>query len=139
MTGEFQHSMDVKGRIAVPSDLRGELGDKFHVSYGHGGCLVMHTPNAWSVLQEKVKAMPPKESREFTRRFFSGAQCCDVDKQGRILLNANLRQHAGLRKDVMIIGANDKGEIWDLAAWYAFKAKSEENLSMDDMMDVLGV
>jgi len=139
MTGEYQHTIDIKGRIAVPSDLRGELGDKFHVSYGHGGCLVMHTTDAWSALQDKLKAMPPVESREFTRRFFSGAQCCDVDKQGRILLNANLRQHAGLRKDIMIIGANDRGEIWDLEAWRAFHAKSVDKMSMDDMMDVLGV
>jgi MraZ protein len=137
--GEYRHTIDAKGRVAVPSDLRGELTDKFHISYGHGGCLIMYPPEAWARIQESVKAMEPKESREFTRRFFSGVQPCDTDKQGRILINANLRQYANLQKNVIIIGANDKGEIWDLDAWLAYKAKSDERLSMDDVIDMLGI
>lgn len=128
--GEYEHSIDPKGRVIIPSKFRENLGMKFIVTKGLDNCLFAYSQNEWSVLEEKLKILPltSKEARAFVRFFFSGATECETDKQGRILLPSNLREHAGLDKDVIIIGVSTRVEIWSKERW--------ENYTHDDSIDV---
>ncbi|MGO3731712.1 MAG: division/cell wall cluster transcriptional repressor MraZ [Vagococcus sp.] len=127
--GEFQHNIDSKGRLIIPSKLRENLGDKFIVTRGMDGCLFGYTLDEWSVLEGKMKDMPlsKKEARTFVRFFYSAATECEFDKQGRINVPANLRTYAGLEKPCVIIGVSNRIEIWSDARWNDFSVEAEEN------------
>ena len=120
LMGEYQHNMDLKGRVTVPSKFRVDLGDKFYVSKGLDGCLFVLSSEQWERLVEKVSAIPMAQGKAIQRYFFSGAAEVEPDKQGRILIPQNLRDHAGLEKDVTVIGAATRAEIWDTARWNAY-------------------
>ncbi|WP_322183494.1 division/cell wall cluster transcriptional repressor MraZ [Neglectibacter caecimuris] len=120
LMGEYQHNMDLKGRVTVPSKFREDLGDKFYVSKGLDGCLFVLSSEQWERLVEKVSAIPMAQGKAIQRYFFSGAAEVEPDKQGRILIPQNLRDHAGLEKDVTVIGAATRAEIWDTARWNAY-------------------
>ena len=120
LMGEYQHNMDLKGRVTVPSKFREDLGDKFYVSKGLDGCLFVLSSEQWERLVEKVSAIPLAQGKAIQRYFFSGAAEVEPDKQGRILIPQNLRDHAGLEKDVTVIGAATRAEIWDTARWNAY-------------------
>lgn len=126
LTGEYQHNMDQKGRVTVPSKFREDLGDKFYVCKGLDGCLFVLSSSQWDNLMEKVAAMPMAQGKGIQRYFFSGAAEVEPDKQGRILIPQNLRDHAGLEKDVTVIGAAVRAEIWDTARWNAYNASQTE-------------
>ncbi len=120
LTGEYQHNMDLKGRVTVPSKFREDLGDTFYVCKGLDGCLFVLSRAQWDNLVEKVGAFPWRRARPSSGIFFSGAAEVEPDKQGRILIPQNLREHAGLEKDVTVIGAAVRAEIWDTARWNAY-------------------
>lgn len=117
--GEYEHSIDQKGRVIVPSKFREGLGLKFIVTKGLDNCLFVYPQSEWAILEEKLKALPltSKEARAFVRFFFSGATECEVDKQGRILIPSNLREHAKLDKDLIVIGVSTRVEIWSKSNW----------------------
>jgi MraZ protein len=117
--GEFQHTVDPKGRVIIPSAFREELGEKFILTKGLDGCLFAYSKAEWTNLEEKLKTLPlaSKDARAFTRFFFSSAAECEKDKQGRIVIPQNLRAYAGLEKDVYIIGVSTRVEIWDRERW----------------------
>ena len=117
LTGEYQHNMDLKGRVTVPSKFREDLGDTFYVCKGLDGCLFVLSRAQWDNLVEKVGSLPLAQGKAIQRFFFSGAAEVEPDKQGRILLPANLRQHAKLEKDVTVIGVGRHAEIWNTQAW----------------------
>lgn len=127
--GEFQHSIDAKGRLIVPSKLREKLGEKFVVTRGLDGCLFGYPLTEWEKLEEKLNEMPlaKKDARTFVRFFYSAATECEIDKQGRINIPATLREHASLMKSCVIIGVSNRIEIWDEARWQAFTTEAEEN------------
>ena len=140
--GEYQHSVDTKGRVIVPSRFREGLGDKFIITKGLDNCLFVYSLDEWSNLEAKLKTLPlsSKDARAFIRFFFSGATECEVDKQGRILVPANLREYAGLEKEIYIIGVSTRVEIWDKQKWEAYN--SDDNLSADNIaekMEQLGI
>lgn len=120
LTGEYQHNMDLKGRVTVPSKFREDLGDTFYVCKGLDGCLFVLSRAQWDNLVEKVGSLPLAQGKAIQRFFFSGAAEVEPDKQGRILIPQNLREHAGLEKDVTVIGAAVRAEIWDTARWNAY-------------------
>lgn len=129
LMGEYQHNMDAKGRVTVPSKFREDLGDKFYVSRGLDGCLFVLSAEQWEKLVEKVSAIPMAQGKAIQRYFFSGAAEVEPDKQGRILIPQNLRDHAGLEKDVTVIGAATRAEIWDTARWNEYNAsQTDENV-----------
>lgn len=129
LMGEYQHNMDLKGRVTVPSKFREDLGDKFYVSKGLDGCLFVLSCAQWERLVEKVSAIPMAQGKAIQRYFFSGAAEVEPDKQGRILIPQNLREHAGLEKDVTVIGAATRAEIWDTARWNEYNAsQTDENV-----------
>lgn len=127
--GEFQHSVDGKGRLIIPAKLREGLGDKFIATKGLENCLFIFPPAEWENFTEKLKTLPVASgaARQFTRLFFSGATECEVDPQGRILLPANLREYAGIDKDVMIVGVSTRVEIWAKPKWEEYCQKAEES------------
>ncbi len=129
--GEYNHSIDTKGRLIIPSRFRDELGDEFVVTKGLDGCLFVFPQNEWQAFEEKLKSLPltNKSARQFARFFVAGATPCELDKQGRILLPGTLREFAGLDKDVVLTGMLNRIEIWSKEKWI-------ENNSCDDMDDI---
>lgn len=133
LIGEYEHSVDVKGRLIMPAKLRDEIGYKFIATKGLDGCLFVFPLKEWEIFQEKLRALPvsDKNARNFTRFFFAGATECEIDKQGRFLLSSNLREFAGLDKDVIIIGMNSRLEIWSKEKWQ----QCDENISADEIAE----
>lgn len=135
--GEFQHNIDSKGRLIVPSKLRDSLGERFIVTRGMDGCLFGYTLDSWANLEASMKDMPltKKDARTFVRFFYSAATECEIDKQGRINIPVKLREFAGLEKTCIIIGVSDRIEIWSEDRWLAFSKEAEENF--DDIAEGL--
>lgn len=127
--GEFLHTIDSKGRLIIPVKYRETLGDKFIITKGLDNCLFLYGLNEWQIFEEKLKKLPVSQpnARAFVRFFFSGATECEFDKQGRILLPANLREYATLEKDVVLVGVMNRIEIWDHAKWKEYSSQAERN------------
>ena len=119
--GKYNHTIDPKGRLSIPSKYREVLGDEFVVSKGMDGCLYVYANDDWKVFEGKLASLPlmSEEARQFARFFLSGAQAVTVDKQGRILMPQDLRDFAGLEKDVVLAGMGSRIEIWSLERWKA--------------------
>ena len=140
--GEYNHTVDTKGRLIIPSKFREALGDNFVITKGLDGCLFAYDNAGWSVFEEKLGTMPisRKDPRMFVRHFLAGAAEVEVDKQGRVLVPAKLREYAELVKDVVLVGAAGHIEIWSQEKWTALEEEAEE--SMEDIaerMDDLGL
>ena len=129
--GEYNHSIDTKGRLIIPAKFRENLGEEFVVTKGLDGCLFIYSETEWKNIEETFRNTPltTKDARKFSRFFFAGAATCELDKQGRILIPAVLREFAGLEKDVVLAGVFNKIEIWSKERW------AEEG-NYDDMDEV---
>ena len=129
--GEYNHTIDAKGRLIIPSKFRDKLGDEFVVTKGLDGCLFVYDNKEWSAFEEKLKSLPltNKDARQFVRFFLAGATLAEVDKQGRILVPGNLREFAGLEKEVVLVGVASRVEIWSKARW-------EDTASYDDVEEI---
>ena len=126
--GEYNHTIDAKGRLIIPSRFRELLGEEFILTKGLDGCLSIYPMDEWTAFEEKLRALPlqDKGTRAFTRFFVAGATYCELDKQGRILVPQTLREFAGLEKDVVLTGNLNRIEIWSKEKW-------SENCNYDDM------
>ncbi len=135
LIGEFEHSLDVKGRLTMPAKIREDIGEKFIITKGLDGCLFGFSKQEWDNFEEKLKTLPltNKNARDFVRFFLSGAIECEVDKQGRFLIASNLREYASLEKEAVITGVGTRIEIWNKEKWKAYN--SEENLSADQIAE----
>jgi len=128
--GEFHHTIDTKGRLIIPSRVREDLGDQFIVTRGLEKCLFIYPKNEWNNIIQKYKQLPDtKDRRYFMRIFLSGATICELDKQGRINIPIPLLEYASLEKDCIIIGVDDRLEVWSKERWDDFISQNEENLS----------
>ncbi|MBR0040092.1 MAG: division/cell wall cluster transcriptional repressor MraZ [Oscillospiraceae bacterium] len=116
MTGEFQHSLDSKGRLFIPAKLREELGDVFYMTVSMERCLCVYSAESWLSFSEKIGAMPYVKQRRM-RPLFARAARCELDSQGRTLIPQSLRTYAGLVKNVTVVGCNNHAELWDTEAW----------------------
>ncbi len=127
--GEYQHNVDPKKRLALPSKFRKELGAQVVVTRGLDKCLFVYPLKTWKALAEKLGNLPMGESstRSFVRLMLAGAVDSDIDSQGRILLPDYLKEYAGLNKSVTVAGLFNRLEIWDEAKWIAYRNKAEEN------------
>ncbi len=137
---EYNHTIDAKGRLIIPSKFREVLGEEFVVSKGMDGCLFVYANEDWNAFEQKLTSLPliNKEARQFARFFLAGAAQVELDKQGRILLPASLRQFAGLDKEVVLVGVGSRIEIWSKDKWEAVN----EDENMDDItatMESLGL
>ena len=122
LMGEFHHNIDEKGRLVIPTKFRDELGYKFVITRGLEKCLYVYSLEEWNNIVSKLKQLPftKKDARTFIRSFFSGAAECEFDKQGRINVVSPLQSYADLTKECVIIGANDRLEIWSQDNWNNF-------------------
>ena len=139
--GEYSHTVDTKGRLIIPSRFRETLGDKFVVTKGMDGCLFVYDYAGWSIFDEKLKtlSLSKKDHRTFVRHFLAGAAEVEVDKQGRILIPAKLREYAQLEKDVTLVGVGSRIEIWDDARWKQMEAEEESMEDIAERMDDMGL
>ncbi len=138
MTGTYEHSIDAKGRLFIPAKLREELGVTFYLAMGVDACLAIYPQETWNRFTEKFAAMPMSQSKAM-RTLFANAAKCELDSQGRIVIPQKLRKYAGLDKDTVIIGVNDRAEIWAAETW---NEQEEENMTPEKMaacMEALGV
>ena len=136
LMGEYQHNMDAKGRVTIPARFREDLGDRFYVTKGLDHCLFVLSADRWQNLVERMSSLPISQARDIQRFFFSGATEVEPDKQGRILIPQSLRDYAGLQKDLVIIGASNRAEIWDQDAWEQMCAEITPDM-VAQMMDEL--
>ena len=129
--GEYNHTIDAKGRLIVPAKYRDNLGERFYVTKGFDDCLFVYAEEDFNILQEKIRALPlsNKESRTISRFFLGSAQEGELDKQGRILISGPLREHADLIKDVVLVGVGNHIEIWSKDRYDA----SEESMDVDNV------
>lgn len=137
---EYNHTIDAKGRLIIPSKFREVLGEEFVVSKGMDGCLFVYANDDWDAFEQKLTSLPliNKEARQFARFFLAGAAQVELDKQGRILLPAALREFAGLDKDVVLVGVGSRIEIWSKDKYEAVG----DGLDMDNItaaMESLGL
>ena len=128
--GEFHHNIDEKGRLVIPNKFRLELGERFIITRGLEKCLYAYSISEWNNIVAKLKQLPftKKDARTFIRSFFSGAAECEFDRQGRINITSPLVSYADLTKECVIIGANDRLEIWGKANWDNFFEENSEKL-----------
>ena len=129
--GEYHHSIDEKGRIIIPSKFRSELGESFVVTRGLENCLFVYSLVEWTKIVDRLKKLPftKKDARNFTRFFLSGATITELDKQGRANINQPLIDFANLEKECIIIGVNDRLEIWSKDSWDNFFNSNSDKLS----------
>ena len=129
--GEYNHTIDAKGRLIIPSKFREALGDEFVVTKGMDGCLFVFDNSEWQAFEAKLRSLPmiDKEARQFTRYFLAGAASLEVDKQGRILLPAVLREFADITKDAVLVGVGNRVEIWSKDRW-------EGTITYQDMEEI---
>jgi len=139
LMGEFHHNIDDKGRLVIPTKYREEMGDSFVITRGLEKCLYAYSMTEWDRLVAKLNELPfnKKDARTFIRTFFSGATVCEFDKNGRINITSPLVSYAGLTKACVIIGVNDRLEIWDEEAFNNFLNVNAENMEeiAEDLFD----
>ena len=140
LIGEYEHTLDAKGRLSMPAKLRRDMGEAFIVTKGLDGCLFAFSQEEWKNFETKLKALPlsDRNARNFVRFFLSGATECEIDKQGRFLIANNLRVAANLEKEAVIIGVGTRLEIWNKKTWES----CDENISADEIaenMTMLGI
>ena len=121
MTGEYQHSLDSKGRLFMPAKLRDELGEVFFITISMDRCLCAYSAESWKNLSDRVNAMPYVKQRKM-RPLFAHAARCELDAQGRVLIPQHLRDYAGFSKSVTVVGCNNHAELWDSETWSAVYA-----------------
>lgn len=128
--GEYHHTIDEKGRLILPSKIRVELKSNFVITRGLDGCLFIYPSDEWDNIIAKYRELPnTKDARNFMRFFLSGATNSDFDKQGRINIPSPLIEYANLNKDCVIIGVNERLEVWDKNRWDTFMDQNEDSFT----------
>lgn len=137
LKGQFNHSIDAKGRLIIPTKLRDQLGTSFVLTKGLDGCLYGYPNEEWEEFEANLRKLPNsnKQARKVKDYFVAKAIDCELDSQGRIVIPQYLRDAANLTKDVAIVGNIEKIQIWDLDTWNERNASIEED--MDDIVDSL--
>ena len=140
-TGEYRHTVDGKGRLAVPAKFRGQLEGGAVVSRWIDGCLAIHTRAGWDELSERVASLPitAADARLFQRAIFAGASEAEFDRQGRILLPAFLRAEAGLEGEALVIGARAHAEIWSPVRWADYRRAMDDPAAFAEAISGLGI
>lgn len=130
--GEYNHKLDSKGRITLPSKFRELLGNKVVATRGIDGCVSIYTMEEWNEIYEKLKKLPTtkKEVRAYIHLVASKACECEFDAQGRILLPASLIKDAALEKECVVIGSISHIEVWDMERWNQHYEKAAENFEL---------
>lgn len=133
LLGEYNHSIDEKSRVIMPSKFRDDLGSTFVITKGFDTCIFVFSIDEWKNFENKLKELPlsNENARKYVRYFLAGACECNVDKQGRILIPSHLKTHALLKKDIVITGVSTRAEIWDRERWDNYT--SNENIDLNEI------
>lgn len=136
--GEFNHTVDSKGRLIIPAKFREGLGEEFIVSKGLDGCLFIYTLEEWERFVGKLRELPSakKEVRDLTRHFMAGAENVTIDKQGRALISDVLRGFAHIVKDVVIVGLGSRLEIWSRENWDSVTGNIDADVIAEQMAEL---
>lgn len=136
--GEYTHSLDIKGRIALPAKFRQKLGEGAIITRGLDRSLFIYNKSDWEILAQKLMSLPLSQSgaRAFSRLMLAGAMEVEFDSQGRVLIPEYLRAYAGLKKQAIFAGLYNRIEIWNADSWKTYKSKTEA--SSDDIAEKLG-
>lgn len=131
LSGEYRHSIDLKGRVIIPSKIREEMSGRIVITRGLDGCLFGYDEKTWNLILEKLNTLPftKRDARNFTRFMTSGAITLEFDRQGRINIPSYLNEYANLSKDVVIVGVINRIEIWSREKWDEFMENNVESLS----------
>lgn len=139
LMGEFHHNIDEKGRLIIPSKFRSELGERLIITKGLDKCLFVYSESEWNKVMQKVGSLQftKKNVRAFERTFIGGASIIEFDKQGRINITSPLVRYANIQKECVIIGVNERLEIWGLEEFNEYMIESEESLAdkLEDLFD----
>jgi MraZ protein len=139
--GEYEHTIDKKGRLIVPSKFRDSFKEydieRLYITRGLDRCLFLFTENEWKSQESKFKSISftKSESRKFNRIYFAGATNIECDRQGRILIPKYLKDYAGIKRDVMIIGVSNRIEVWSKEAWQHYYNGAKD--SFEDIAEKL--
>ncbi|MDP2703919.1 MAG: division/cell wall cluster transcriptional repressor MraZ [bacterium] len=138
LLGEYKHSIDTKGRMAIPAKFRTEITLGAIITRGLDRCLFVFSEKEWQKLAEKITALPlaQSNSRAFARLMLAGASDVTLDVQGRILIPEYLREYAGLKKQAVVAGVYNRAEVWDKETWDRYKEKTES--ASDEIAEKLG-
>ena len=137
LIGKYAHSLDAKGRVSFPAKMREDMGDHVILTQGWERCLFVYSLEEWARLDEKIKALPMSKAGNLQRFLFASAVDVELDKQGRLLIPQDLRDYAGLTKDVTITGVSVRAEIWDRETWLG-KSQAITPEMVAQAMDELG-
>lgn len=129
--GEYQHTLDDKGRVIVPVKFREGLGESFVMTRGLDQCLFVYPQSEWEILEQKLKSLPMTraDARSFVRFFLSGATECALDKQGRIIIPTILRDYATLDRELVVLGVSNRVEIWSCERWRQYSDSAAESFA----------
>ena len=134
LCGTYYPSIDQKGRMSFPTKLRDVLGAEFFLCQGHDDAYIaVYSPQAFQDYCEKLNSIKGKNGSDIRRKLLAGADKQNPDKQGRIFITQQLRDHAGITDEVVVIGANHRAEIWNKSKWESFSS----NISQDEINDAL--
>ncbi|WP_053958549.1 division/cell wall cluster transcriptional repressor MraZ [Sulfobacillus thermosulfidooxidans] len=127
LMGEYEHTLDDKGRITIPAKLRDDLNGHFVITKGLDGCLFIYPMDEWRKLEERLKALPMTNAnaRAFARLFLAGAQDVEMDKQYRVTIPPRLREHAGIDREVTLVGVSTRVEMWATERWTAYQQSAQ--------------
>ena len=137
--GTYSHSLDAKGRLIIPAQFRKNLGESFVLTKSPDKCLALYSEEEWLKQIEATNALPKltnEAARRFRRIYLGNSTSAELDKQGRILIPANLREYAGLTKDVTLVGVTDHVEVWDEKAWNAYNDENDLTEILSDLENV---
>ena len=140
LIGEYNQNIDAKGRINVPSKFRVDLGESFVVAKGLDNCAYVYPKEEWEQFKQEIFSVPPSQRRMLQRFFFSGAEECTIDSQGRVVIPPKIREYAGLQKEIVVVGVSDKVVIWDRSSWESYMEAPDFNADeIAKVMEELGI
>lgn len=134
LVGKYDQNIDAKGRVNIPSKFRSSLGDTFIVAVGDQKCVNIYPLNEWDAFMERINTVPIEDRAMVMRYIQQTSAECDLDSQGRVVIPPQIREYAGLTREIVVIGEHKKVEVWSLENWQGY---ADEQFDMDKLSDIM--